>query len=538
MAKRLQTKPTQHMQPNLRLVKAGPGAGKTYNMVNQIMCVLPDLKPHETCAIITHTNAAKEVIRSRLSSKLVIPSNLFIGTIHSFLNEFLIIPFFILNFRSFFPDKSICEPDSLVFREALNFSDKPIVNFSKEKDLLQKGIVHFRTTIWIALELSKNDTIAQLITSKIRYLFVDEFQDVDPHELSILEVFLHRGVCCYFVGDVKQKLLSIYTIPQRTGRGRENPFRFLLEKYPDNVSDEHANHRSTEQIVGFLNNFGEVQQESSSNHHNNPIYFITNTDIEQAYSSFNGIVSKREPSGEVQPLDKVVLGHSFKADSRQKPIQKCYDFITKVGLRHVADDNGIHTTNNITELESYLRRSSGLTKYDISKIVDNDLIVYRQLIWCLYDELISNRNIKFFISKSDDLCGAVRYCTNSLCKLYRDFLEIDDSKKGFGCKVPSYIEDMFAGQSKTKKTQALDTDAYFSTIHSFKGFEASCVLLIANSNTMLKSFVETDRSVQNQFSNQGYVAFSRAKDLLCIMCLEDIGKPLRDKLKSMHVEFV
>ncbi|MDD4148364.1 MAG: AAA family ATPase, partial [Candidatus Cloacimonetes bacterium] len=83
MAKRLQTKPTQHMRPNLRLVKAGPGAGKTYNMVNQIMCVLPDLKPHETCAIITHTNAAKEVIRSRLSSKLVIPSNLFIGTIHS-----------------------------------------------------------------------------------------------------------------------------------------------------------------------------------------------------------------------------------------------------------------------------------------------------------------------------------------------------------------------------------------------------------------------------------------------------------------------
>ncbi|MCB5228477.1 MAG: UvrD-helicase domain-containing protein [Candidatus Cloacimonetes bacterium] len=538
MANTLQIKTTQHMQPNLRLVKAGPGAGKTYNMVNQIMCVLPNLKPHETCAIITHTNAASEVIKKRLSSRLIIPNNVFIGTIHSFLNEFLVIPFFKLNFRALFPDKSINEPDSLVFREALGFSDKPGVNFSQEKKLLQKGIVHFRTTIWTALELSKKSSIAQLIISKIRYLFVDEFQDVDPHELSILEVFLHRGVCCYFVGDVKQKLLSTYTIPQRTRCGRENPFRFLLEKYPDYVSDEHANHRSTEQIVGFLNNFGEVQQENSSNYHKNPIYFITNTDIEQAYDSFKGIVSKRELCGEVQPLDKVVLGYSFKADSRKKPIQKCYEFVTKVGLRHVTYNHRIHTTNNIIELESFLRRSSGLTTYDIQKIFDNDLILYRQLIWCLYNGMMSNSRINFFISNSDDLCSAVQYCINSLCKNYRDYLKIDDSKKGYGCKVPSFIEDVFSRQSKTRKTQAVDTDAYFSTIHSFKGLEASCVFLIVNSNALLKSFIETDRSVQNQNSNLGYVAFSRAKDLLCIMCLEKINKPLRDRLKAMQVEFV
>lgn len=537
MAKKKKNERTQPIKPILRLVKAGPGAGKTHNMVDQIMSILPDLKPHEVCAIVTHTNAATEVIRSRLSSKLVMPSNLFIGTIHSFLNEFLVIPFFILNFRSFFPDKSICEPDSLVFREALNFSDKPIVNFSKEKDLLQKGIVHFRTTIWTALELSKKDAIAQMITSKIRYLFVDEFQDVDPHELSILEVFLHGGVCCYFVGDVKQKLLSIYTIPLRIGQGRENPFRFMLEKYPDNVSEEHANHRSTEQLVGFLNNFGEVQQESTSNHHKNPIYFITNNDIEQTYISYNAIVLQSDISGGGQTLDRVVLGYSFKVDSNQTAIQKCKEFVTNVGLRHVADDMGIHTRNSIIELESFLRRSSGLTSYDISKIFDNDLIVYRQIVWYLFNEINSSGHVEFFVKKSDDLNGAVRYCVNSLCKNYRDFLEIDDSKKGLGCKVPPFIEDVFAGQSN-KKTQAIDTEAYFSTIHSFKGLEASCVLLIVNSNAMLKSFIETDRSVQNQNSNLGYVAFSRAKDLLCIMCLEDIDEALREKLVSMHVEFV
>lgn len=535
-SKRL-TNPNQPLQPNLRLVKAGPGAGKTYNMVNQIMCVLPKLKPHETCAIITHTNAATEVIKSRLYSRMIIPSNVFIGTIHSFLNEFFVIPFFILNFRVFFSDRSINTPDSLVFRETLTFPSKDVLNFYKEKTLLQKGIVHFRTTIWTALELSKIDAIAQLITSKIRYLFVDEFQDVDPFEFLILEVFVNRGVECYFVGDIKQKLLSKYTMPQPSVQEIKNPFQFILEKYPDNVSEENANHRSTEQIVGFLNNFGAVQQESTSNHHKNPVYFITNTDIEQAYGTFNDIVSKSELSIRSQTLYKVVLGYSFKVKSNQTAIQKCNEFVTKVGLRHVSDDMGIHSRNNIIELESYLRRSFGLTNYDISMIFDNDLIVYRNQIWYLFNNLNSRSNIKYFINSTADLSGAVQYCVNSLCKNYREFLEIDDSNKSSGCKVPSFINDLFTGESNIK-TQSLDTDAYFSTIHSFKGLEALCVMVISNSENYLKKFIETDISDQNQNSNLGYVAFSRAKDLLCIMCLEDISISLKEKLISMRVEFV
>lgn len=534
-SKRL-TNSNQPLQPNLRLVKAGPGAGKTYNMVNQIMCVLPKLKPHETCAIITHTNAATEVIKSRLSSRMIIPSNVFIGTIHSFLNEFFVIPFFILNFRVFFSNESIIVPDSLVFREALNFSKVQRNNFFKEKTLLQKGIVHFRTTIWTALELSKIDAIVQLITSKIRYLFVDEFQDVDPYEFSILEVFVNRGVECYFVGDVKQNLLSKYTMPQRPVQEIKNPFQFILEKYPDNVSEENANHRSTEQIVGFLNNFGAVQQESTSNHHKNPVYFITNTDIEKAYGTFNDIVSKSELSVRSQTLYKVVLGYSFKVESNQTAIQKCNEFVTKVGLRHVSDDMGIHSRNSIIELESYLRRSSGLTNYDISMIFDNDLIVYRKQIWHLFNKLNSRSYIKYFINSTADLSSAVQYCVNSLCKNYREFLEIDDWKKGSGCKIPSFINDLFTGQ-KNEMNGNTGTDAYYSTIHSFKGLEALCVMVISNSENYLKKFIETDKAAQDKISHMGYVAFSRAKDLLCIMCLENISIPLKEKLKSMRVEF-
>lgn len=75
------------------LVIAGPGSGKTTDMVDEIISVLPSLMPHRMLATVTYTNSAAETIRKRLSQKSGIPRNVFIGTIHSFLNQFIIIPY-------------------------------------------------------------------------------------------------------------------------------------------------------------------------------------------------------------------------------------------------------------------------------------------------------------------------------------------------------------------------------------------------------------------------------------------------------------
>ena len=75
------------------LVIAGPGAGKTYNMVESIIEALQDLSPSRYIAVITYTNSATNNIYNRLSKRIIIPENLFIGTMHSFLNRFIIIPF-------------------------------------------------------------------------------------------------------------------------------------------------------------------------------------------------------------------------------------------------------------------------------------------------------------------------------------------------------------------------------------------------------------------------------------------------------------
>ena len=44
-------------------------------------------------ATITYTNSAAETISKRLSQRAGMPKNVFIGTIHSFLDQFVIIPY-------------------------------------------------------------------------------------------------------------------------------------------------------------------------------------------------------------------------------------------------------------------------------------------------------------------------------------------------------------------------------------------------------------------------------------------------------------
>jgi DNA helicase II / ATP-dependent DNA helicase PcrA len=79
----------------VKSVIAGPGAGKTTGMIEEIISKLPDLYtyPYRHMAVITYTNAAADDIKEKLNKYCNIPPNIFIGTIHSFLNKFILIPF-------------------------------------------------------------------------------------------------------------------------------------------------------------------------------------------------------------------------------------------------------------------------------------------------------------------------------------------------------------------------------------------------------------------------------------------------------------
>lgn len=72
---------------------AGPGAGKTTDLIEQIESVLSTVDANREIAVITYTNASSDELKSKLIKNQNFPQNLFVGTIHSFLFRYYIQPF-------------------------------------------------------------------------------------------------------------------------------------------------------------------------------------------------------------------------------------------------------------------------------------------------------------------------------------------------------------------------------------------------------------------------------------------------------------
>jgi DNA helicase-2/ATP-dependent DNA helicase PcrA len=85
-----------------------------------------------------------------------------------------------------------------------------------------------------------------------------------------------------------------------------------------------------------------------------------------------------------------------------------------------------------------------------------------------------------------------------------------------------------------------------SNIHNYKGLESDAVLAIAKTEAELDLWIETDFAIRDakrtnettDYPRLGYVAFSRAKKLLCIGCLENISQVTKDKLEDLNVEII
>lgn len=72
---------------------AGPGAGKTTDLIEQIDTVLSKVDNNREIAVITYTNASADDLKKKLIKNQKQSHNLFVGTIHSFLFRYFILPF-------------------------------------------------------------------------------------------------------------------------------------------------------------------------------------------------------------------------------------------------------------------------------------------------------------------------------------------------------------------------------------------------------------------------------------------------------------
>lgn len=266
-----------------KAIIAGPGAGKTTSLAAKIILLFRQLEKtgsKESLCIITYTNVAVNEINSALSKAGLgtIKHPHFIGTIHEFLNHFCVIPYFRLNFGhcSLFFDqshsgdvefykkylkrkdswmndgaiekiaKNITDTKLFFNKETLNFdlenmnnNERVVESFRKNKDRMLKakkarktqGYLEFDDTFPFAEAFLSTDRYKEILRSRFKYVFVDEFQDTNFSGASLLKQIFDSDKCIFqLIGDPYQTIMYEHTsmpeiVEQNTFRmNRSNRF--------------------------------------------------------------------------------------------------------------------------------------------------------------------------------------------------------------------------------------------------------------------------------------------------------------------------
>lgn len=228
----------------MNITIAGAGAGKTTNLASRIKNryqATNDLR-HIFC--VAYTNNAVDNISRKLKEVFQgdIPHNIHVQTIHSFLFQEIIRPYYYLLFGNSF--------------DHFSFSDKgkDARYYNKFfKDLEEKRILHVDATTqranWVIVkkagdnaEIRKRRKVVQTDFAKCcNSIFIDEAQDIDKETYEILKTLDKHGIWIDLVGDPKQDL---------RGYGY---LRTLMDDFPDSVSYVNECYRCPDKILKISN---------------------------------------------------------------------------------------------------------------------------------------------------------------------------------------------------------------------------------------------------------------------------------------------
>jgi superfamily I DNA/RNA helicase/DNA polymerase III epsilon subunit-like protein len=218
-------------EPQPLLVRAGPGAGKTYCLIERIRFLVDsrDFDPARIC-VFTFTNKAAEEIASRLDGELgTRVESVKRGTIHSFCSELL---------REYGDQVGLQEGFGIadeVYQLALlrrlkvprklhksvldafaryRFRGEPLGHrYEKYYDgyrraTTDRNIVDFDGLLLKTAELFRIASVASAVRGRWDAILVDEFQDLNPVQYGIIRELAHDHRHVFAVGDDEQSVYS------------------------------------------------------------------------------------------------------------------------------------------------------------------------------------------------------------------------------------------------------------------------------------------------------------------------------------------
>lgn len=158
-----------------------------------------------------------------------------------------------------YSEGSIDEKNLIKTKEIINFAINMVVEINNRflQQKKRRNILNYNDLEQLAFKILKADEeeIAKEISEKINYIFIDEYQDINPIQEEIIQLIKQNKASLLMIGDLKQ---SIY-------RFRLAEPDIFLSKYSQYISDKkqesgknkitllNESYRSTETLTKYIN---------------------------------------------------------------------------------------------------------------------------------------------------------------------------------------------------------------------------------------------------------------------------------------------
>jgi DNA helicase-2/ATP-dependent DNA helicase PcrA len=269
---------------SIQLVLAGPGAGKTTTLAGRFVHLVRHGIDRRRILALTFTKKAADEMKSRIVAALDLPStaDLNVATFHGFAFRQLRRSTQLAGLSERFPlwdtqqQRHVFSSRRMWWNEETDIFD--IITGAKERlldsagfaakigpddEVLRRAVEFFRIyeralrdagaidfadmVPLVVRTMDKNAGYAAAITGAYDHVLVDEYQDINPGQIALIDRFVNAGVDLWAVGDDDQTLYAF----------RAADVRFILDfprKYRDvRVHLIDRNYRSATQIVEAAN---------------------------------------------------------------------------------------------------------------------------------------------------------------------------------------------------------------------------------------------------------------------------------------------
>jgi DNA helicase-2/ATP-dependent DNA helicase PcrA len=350
-------------------LQAVPGSGKTTALLAKLL-ILERYMPFNDgkgILLVSHTNAAIDEIKARIGSycpRLFKYPN-FIGTIQSFVDTFLAIPFYINCYKAkpfridsetyneqvekFYnntPNQVLRgwlskQHDGLGLLKSIRFSNDEVklikylagtINDFPLKDsnsptykalfkfkvkLLQQGYLHYDDGYTLAnYQLKKHPKTKTILQQRFKYIFVDEMQDMDTHQYELLEkLFFDEGRSSSFyqrVGDCNQAIFNGFSSHETHIWEQRQPTLYI-----------NGSHRINQNLAPLIQNLALTSNTVLGLRMNNDgspidikphIIVFDDTNIQNVISKYGEIIERLQAEGKIPTNPK----HKFAAVAWRK----------------------------------------------------------------------------------------------------------------------------------------------------------------------------------------------------------------------------